>query len=135
VSGGVRQVEQRRTWFDEGINRPRAKHRERMKFNLIEEKELTDFEIEVGHQIVVTERKLTKQDRPTLKRYYAMFENCDVMDCGTLVGVHGNGNTIDEALKDYCEKVSNCRVAFNAHTDKRKEELLPRLKHTKHFGI
>lgn len=44
-----------------------------------------------------------------------------------------NGNTIDQAISDYCQRVSNCRVIFNAYAERR-EIQFPKLVHTKLLG-
>ena len=98
-----------------------------MKINLITEKEITDFEREIGHEIVVNERPHSYN----LPRYYAKFENCEVKEDCCLIGTYGNGSTIDEALSNYCNEVSNKRMVFNSHTSKRQEIVFPKLVHTK----
>ena len=39
-----------------------------------------------------------------------------------------------EAIKDYCREISNCRIAFGAYTNERKEIQFPKLVHTKLLG-
>ena len=102
-----------------------------MKFNLISEKEITDFEKELGVELVINERPFHLGSPSGLSRYYARFENSEVMQGSCLIGKYGNGNTIDEALKDYCKEVSNSLVAFNAFSQKRIEVRFPKLIHTK----
>lgn len=101
-----------------------------MKFNLIETKEILDLENEIGFELVVNERP--KSD--TVSKYYVSFEGGEVMEGGCLIGSHGNGSTIDEAIKDYCRQVETKRMAFGAYTDNRKEVVLPKLVHTKLLG-
>lgn len=103
-----------------------------MKLNLISTKEIIDFEKEIGIELVVNERKIKQGS--DLKRLYVSFENSDVMSNGFLIGKYGDGNTIDEALKDYCKKVSNCLIAYIPSTKIRREIQFPKLIHTKLLG-
>ena len=105
-----------------------------MKLNLIITKEILDFEKEIGYELVVNERDINAGSPARLHKYYVQFEHGEVMEGGCLVGKHGNGNTIDEAIKDYCRQVSNCLVAFGAYTSERKEIKFPKLIHSKLIG-
>jgi hypothetical protein len=105
-----------------------------MKLNLITTKEILDFEKEIGYELVVNERAIHAGSPARLSRYYVQFEKAEVMERGCLTGKYGNGSTIDEAIKDYCQEVSNCRVAFGAYTNERKEIQFPKLVHTKLLG-
>lgn len=62
------------------------------------------------------------------------FEGAEVMENGCLIGEHGNGYSIDEALHDYAKSIQCKQIAINAYSDHRKEIMLPRLKHTKLLG-
>ena len=105
-----------------------------MKLNLIATKEILDFEKEIGYELVVNERAIHAGSYASLSKYYVQFENAEVMEGGCLVGEYGNGSTIDEALKDYCREISNCRIVFGAYTNERKEVQFPKLIHTKLLG-
>lgn len=106
-----------------------------MKFNLITSKEILDFEKEIGHELEVNERVIHAGSPARLYKYYVKFQNSDVMEGGCLIGKYGDGNTIDEAIKDYCHKVSHSRIAFNSFTPNRTEIVFPKLNHTKLLGI
>lgn len=105
-----------------------------MKLNLISTKEILDFEKEIGYELVVNERDIHAGSHVRLSKYYVKFENSEVMEGGCLIGKCGNGNTIDEALKNYCSEVSNCRIAFDVCTPQRKEIQFPKLIHSKFLG-
>jgi len=102
-----------------------------MKLNLISTKEILDFEKEIGYELVVNERAMHAGSPARISRYYVQFEKAEVMIGGCLASKYGNGDTIDEAIKDYCREVSNCRVAFSAYTNERKEIQFPKLVHSK----
>ena len=102
-----------------------------MKLNLIETKEILDFEKEIGFELVVNERAINLKEKSNIPRYFAQFERCEVMVRDLLSGAYGNGDTIDEAISNYCIEVSNCKVAFNAYGNDRKEIQFPKLIHTK----
>lgn len=97
-----------------------------MKLKLLNSKEILEFEKEIGYELVV-------QERPSylnLDRFYVSFEHGEVMENGCLIGASGNGNTIDEAIIDYCNQISNRKMAFNAYQENRKEIRCPKLVHT-----
>jgi len=101
-----------------------------MKFNLISTKEILDFEKEIGIEIVVNERKEYSKGC----KYYVKFEHSEIMEGGSLIGSYGNGDTIDEALENYCKEIQNKRMAFNAYTPNRREVVCPKFTHTKRLG-
>lgn len=98
-----------------------------MKFNLIETKEILDVEKEIGYELIVNERPSNLR----LPKFYVSFENSDVMNDGVLIGSFGNGDTIDEALQNYCKEVSCKKIVFGVYTNSRDEITLPKLVHTK----
>jgi len=102
-----------------------------MKIKEIENKEILDFEKEIFYELVATERAIHAGSPVGLLKWSVQFENSEVMARGCLANIYGNGNTIDEAVKDYCKIVSNCKIAFNAYSDERKEIQFPKLVHTK----
>ncbi len=101
-----------------------------MRINRITEVEILDFEKQIGFELVVNERPDT-QDAP---RFYVRFEHGEIMRNGILESHCGNGNTIDQAIKKYCEYISNKTMAFNAYEKHRKNIQIPKLIHTKLLG-
>lgn len=101
-----------------------------MKLNLIETKEILDLEQEIGYELEVNERPANFGS----PRFWAHFEQGESMEGGCLVGHSGNGNTVDEALRDYCRIISGKKMAFGAYTPERKEIQFPILKHTRLLG-
>lgn len=74
-----------------------------MKFNFLKTDirtvEILDFEKEIGVELVVEEHKLTASSPGWLKKWRAYFEK--IKPCVK----PGRGNSIDEALKDYCKNI------------------------------
>lgn len=101
-----------------------------MKINFIETKEILDLEKEIGFELEANERPI----HSGLSRFYVSFKKGESMEGGCLVSHSGNGNTVDEALQDYCKYISCRRMAFNSYTPERKEIYLPKLVHTKLLG-
>jgi len=99
-----------------------------MEINLIKTKEITEFEKEIGIELYIHERS---PYRDRLFRYYVNFKDSDTKQGGILGSTYGNGNTIDEAIKEYCEKISNKILIFNPYSKDRKEIEVPILVHTK----
>ena len=102
-----------------------------MKLNLIAEQEILDFEKEHGLELKVTERPDHLRTYNNLPRYYVSFENGEIRDGRGLIGATGNGNTVDEAIQDYCKEIGTKTLVLNAYSRGRKEIVLPRLFHTK----
>ena len=59
------------------------------------------------------------------QRYYARFEDTEVMWKGMLRGVYGEGPNPDAAIKDYGFRIRGSRIAVNAYSDKRQEVDVP----------
>ncbi len=102
-----------------------------MEINLIETKEILDFENEIGYKLEVNERRINSISKSKLHRFHVSFKEGEVMKDGCLISSYGNGNTIDEALIDYATQVSCERVVFGAYTKNRREISFPKLIHTK----
>lgn len=102
-----------------------------MKINLIKTKEITDLEKEIGYELEVNERPINSLNEKILNRFYVSFKDGEVMQGSCLLGKYGDGNTIDEALKDYANQISCTRMVFGAYTNNRKDISIPKLVHTK----
>ena len=102
-----------------------------MKLNFIETKEILNLELEIGYELEVNERPI----RSGLPRFYVQFKCGESMEGGCLVSYSGDGNTVDDALIDYCKQISCRRFAFGAYTRERKEIQFPNLVHTKLVGF
>ena len=102
-----------------------------MKVELLEEIEITDFEREIGVELVIKERLFNGSSN----KWYARFQNSDTKDGNILIRSYGVGNTVDDCLKDYCKEISFKRLILNALSENRKEILLPKLVHTKKINI
>lgn len=98
-----------------------------MKINYIKEQELLDFEKEIGVELIVDERKKPSKGC----RFYARFEKSEIKEGDCLRGAFGNGDTINEALMDYCKEISNGLLVLNSYTCNRREIQVPKLMHTK----
>ena len=98
-----------------------------MKINEIETVELLEYEKRMPTELVINERRDEELDR-----YYVSFENCDMEGDGVLIGAIGNGDTMDQALKNYCERIELETIIFFAlDKTKRTSYQVPRLIHTK----
>lgn len=71
------------------------------------------------HQLTMEIHERSKREFPMLERYYAFFEACEVKEGSVLVGVFGNGETPEDAMKDYAEKISEKRLVFFAGDERR----------------
>ena len=103
-----------------------------MKFNLLRTVEILDYSKELGSDLLAVERQINSSTPAGVDRFYVYFDDGEVMENGMLLSDHGNGNTINEALKDYANRISGKRLAFYATTQNRIEVVMPKLVHTKY---
>lgn len=59
------------------------------------------------------------------QRFYARFEDTEVMWKGLLRGVYGEGPNPEAAINDYAARIVGSRIAVQAYTDKRREYDVP----------
>lgn len=98
-----------------------------MKLFLIKEKEILDFEEEISVEIIVRERP-----KPYSKKFYAQFHDTEVLEGNILSSKFGDGDTIDEAILDYCKEIEGKTLVISARTKNRIEIKCPtKLVHTK----
>lgn len=90
-------------------------------------KEVTDYADEIGIELQTRQRPLPF----TKGKFVAQFRDTYHSASGMLYGVYGNGDTIDEAIKDYAEKASGKFMAVDAFSHSRQDLTFPKLVHTK----
>lgn len=91
--------------------------------------EILDFEKQYNLELTVYEKDPEAKDLP---RYYTRFDSAEtkVGKC-CLLGESGDGNTPEEAIKDYCKKISNKILVIDAMSDTNRREIeVPELQHT-----
>lgn len=71
---------------------------------------------------------LEVRERPAngCARYYAHFKDTELSRGSMLVSEHGNGSTVDEAIRDYCQLIQGQRLVVNAMRPMRREIDIPR---------
>lgn len=94
--------------------------------NQTEEKpqNILEFEIQNNLDLIVTQRPVYMNPD---NKYYVKFNNSEVKGMGVLTGVTGYGNTVEDAVKDYCKRISGKTLVLDAYTNNRKEINLPDL--------
>ena len=60
-----------------------------------------------------------------LPRYYASFKDVEVSELGTLVSVHGDGETPEAAIREYARRLLGQRIVLSAYTPTRREIQCP----------
>jgi hypothetical protein len=99
-----------------------------MKINLIDYKELLDFEKEIGYELIVNELPRNKDiDSP---KFSARFNDLITKEGKFSKRETGYGNTVDEALDDYALKISGKTLMTHWGIDSSVELAIPYLKHT-----
>ena len=78
-----------------------------------------------GLELVVHERVLDAGLlRRKVERYYANFRDVDVKRGSILLGMSGNGNTPDEAIKDYAGILLGKRLVYRASNPQRRRDFV-----------
>lgn len=78
------------------------------------------------HDLTMFVGERTKEFWPN-DRFYAHFKRGEIKDSGCLIGVHGNGPSVEEAILDYAKAISGRILVINALTRSRKEIQVPQL--------
>ena len=92
------------------------------------------LDLEQQYKELELEVKMRDFRNSKLPLFYAKFKDSDVVDGNVIRGVYGNGNTIDEAIQDYCKEISGRVLVINRYSDNPKTFFIPKVKHTKLFG-
>lgn len=79
---------------------------------LVPTKEMVDFIKENNLDLIVTEREINLYTVEGMPRFYAEFAGGAVEVGKAFVHPIGNGNTVDEAISDYCNKISLTTMEF-----------------------
>ena len=58
-------------------------------------------------------------------RFSADFESAEIKGNSVLIGEYGNGNTPNEAINNYLDKIKGKTIVLQAGTDYRREFLVP----------
>ena len=95
-----------------------------MIFDIYDKMDILDFEKIHGLCLHVKERAKFLE-KVSGYRYYVFFDNAEVKRDIALISFSGNGNTIDEAIKDYIEKISKEKLIINAMLEDRREIEVP----------
>lgn len=72
----------------------------------IKEVEILDFEKENNLELLVVEYPIGLRAVLNTKKYYAIFDKINLNKDMFYGGFYGIGDTVDKAIKDYCEKIS-----------------------------
>lgn len=55
-------------------------------------------------------------------RWYASLKHCEIKCDGVLIGVLGDGDTSEEAIKDMVNKINGKQIVFDAYNKKYRRE-------------
>lgn len=83
-----------------------------MKIIKLERIDILDFEKE--HNLTLTVRERPMPTLPNVPKWYVSFDDSDVEEGSCLAGIHGNGDTPDKAILDYCTLISNKRLRISS---------------------
>ncbi len=95
------------------INRRGQSGPERVKFS--------EFADKHGLELKVNERARGNGPCGPLKRYWVNFDRCEAKEGCMLAGYSGNGDTIDEAIRDYARQLAGARLVHRAYQADRRE--------------
>lgn len=87
---------------------------------------LEDFAEKHGLELVVTERILDGWHRErNTPRYIARFKNTEIKRGACLAGVYGEGDSPENAIKEYAQCIIGERLIINAMANDRREIVAP----------
>lgn len=101
-----------------------------MKINRTAYPEMTIDAFAVEHDLTmeVTERAMDAWQRSRgLKRYVAHFRRAEIKDGPMLVSAYGEGDTEQEAIQHYVDRISHTTLVVDAMANCRREIRVPRL--------
>jgi hypothetical protein len=104
---------------------------ERKLFGAGEPTTLVEFADKHGLTLKVNERSSSLNENGRLpsgspfRRYWVNFTNVEIMTKGMLRGATGNGDTVDDAIKDLAGELAGERVVVGAYTKRRIELEVP----------
>ena len=84
------------------------------KINILDFEEILKG-IDSLYYIDIKIRESEPFDSPS--KYYVSFNKGYVIGGGCTIGAHGNGKTPDEAIKEYCKKISGEILVFGFSKD------------------
>lgn len=79
----------------------------------------------LGVEVVAYERRRSLREEMRLPRWHASAKGLEIMDRGFLTSSAGNGNTPEDALRDYARILAGKRVVVNAYRNDRIEVQCP----------
>lgn len=85
-----------------------------MKIEIHPQETMTLEEFSKKHDLTmaVYERDITVAN--PLKKYFCYFKHVEIKDGPILKSTSGNGNTVNEAIEDYCKELSKKRIVIRA---------------------
>lgn len=87
---------------------------------------LEEFATKHGLELVVTERILDRWHKERKSaRYMARFRHVEVKQGACLAGVYGEGDSPENAIKDYAQGIIGERLIINAMQNDRREIVAP----------
>lgn len=100
--------------------------------NPVKKYEILDYEKIIGDELHIKERDPDVYGDCIDLKYYADFPNYDLVENNFLRGVFGDGQNPNDAIIDYCKKISN-RVLKNP--SKQIVIEVPQLVHTRYDEV
>jgi hypothetical protein len=85
---------------------------------------IEEFADRHGLRLLINERNLRRTIHGA-SRFYAMFEDSYVMDCGLLCGSSGNGDSPQDAVVAYCENIRGTRIVILPNSSNSREIDVP----------
>ena len=92
--------------------------------NLIPEMTLEKFADEHDLEFEINERNVPKNDP---MRFYVNFKGAWISEPGVFCGASGDGNTKEEAIKNYKNRISNSCLVFHPNCSNEKRIHVPHI--------
>lgn len=88
---------------------------------------LEEFADKHGLDLHMNERGPDLRSTFNLCRWYCSFPSFEIVEDGVLIGCSGNGETHEEAIKDYCDQISGKEAKINAFSPDCRKVQIPTL--------
>lgn len=94
-----------------------------MKIEIHPQETMTLEEFSKKHDLTMAVYERDLSVAHNLKKYFCYFKHVEIKEGPILKSPSGNGNTINEAIEDYCKELSKKNIVIHA-TDSKHRTLL-----------
>jgi len=94
-----------------------------MKIIYLDKTDILEFEKQHNLELIIYERASSTITKLNTSRFYCCFKGSEIKESTFLTGACGNGNTLEETIRDYCYQISGKTIVLNAMSDTNRIEI------------